>query len=194
MIRLGLIAISLTLTLSGCTLYIFGDDDGDDGVCLAQDEADDRAGLAALLDLVNPQTLECESFGTGGCGPCGCVEGEGDAAPIPSWGYCASPCTGLDEGTCLGATGCRAAYDYNCYTGQGPCTALQPYLGCYATDMTGPIQGDCTGLDSWQCSLHDDCIALHSEVCSGGTCYQSFVECGPEVRELPCDGGPGDCG
>jgi len=171
MIRLTVVAILLTAA-GGCTLDLGGGDDQ----CLTP-VATGSDALAPLPELLDPATLRCESFGGGGCNPaCGpCPPAE----PIPTWAYCYGECDGLDEWTCRAATACRATYDEACYTGNGACTLVDAYLGCHGTDMTGPVEGSCSGLDAFECSRHNDCIALHTPQCSGDTtdCWQQFVEC-----------------
>ncbi|MBP9208372.1 MAG: hypothetical protein KBG28_30670 [Kofleriaceae bacterium] len=175
--------LGLLAPLSACTL-VFG-----------KDEPLPCADLPGQRDpappLRNPDTLTCDNVGGGGsgcdsgCGPCG---GAGDGAPIayPTWAQCGHACEALDEGSCIAAPGCRAAYDYACQTGNGPCTALQPFLGCYPVDTTGPIAGSCLGLGGWDCSQHDDCAALYET--SGPSAV--FAECVPEPGRPwgTCDG------
>jgi hypothetical protein len=188
----SLVFVVIAVATGGCSLW-FNDGD-DDPPCLDTRGGADELG-APLPELLNPETLECQSFGGGcdpACGPCA-----GDAEPVPTWAYCGT-CNGLDETTCLDATGCRAVYDYNCFTGEGACPSLQPYTGCYGTDQTGPIQGSCVGLDAYACSQHDDCIALHTPQCSGdGTqCWQQFVECRDESTcwgVVTCDAAAPSC-
>jgi hypothetical protein len=172
--RLAYAALALALA-PACTLH-FGD--GDDIVCL-QDQ-DDEGFAAPAPGLLNPFNLQCEYFGGGG--GCGAVE---DRAPTPSWGSCLSECGGLDEAVCVETAACRTAYDHNCLLTDGPCPALTPYLGCFPTDTTGPVQGTCEGLDAQECSRHDDCLATYTE--SGG--IRQFQLCLPELRQ-EC----GDCG
>lgn len=179
--------------LSGCTLDLFGG--GDDGGCTELDTRGNNSDLAPLPALLNPETLACETFNPSGCDPaCGPCDPPDD---IPTWAYCGT-CTGSDEATCLVATGCRAVYDYACYTGDGPCTAEVPYLGCYGTDLTGPIHGACDGLGAFECSQHDDCIALHSTAnCPADTsCVAEFVQCVNETTcwgPVTCDAAPPSC-
>jgi hypothetical protein len=190
--RLALLAVT-SLALGGCTLDFGGG--GDDQCLPVPASATGHQDLAPLPSLVNPETLECESFSPGNCNPA-C----GDCPPgpeIPTWAFCGT-CSGVDEATCLAATGCRAVYDYNCYTGMGPCTAEVPYLGCFGTDQTGPIHGACNGLDAFECSQHDDCIALHSvDACPADTsCLEGFVECVNETTcwgPVLCDVAPPSC-
>ena len=184
--------------LAGCSLTFGGDDGGGDDGCLETQGGDSNGLEAPAPELLNPETLRCESWYTGcdsRCGPCP----DGDTRPAPTWAYCYSGCEGMDETQCHATTACRAVYDYACFTGDGPCTAEVPYIGCYGTDQTGPIQGVCVGLDAWTCSQHDDCIALHTPQCSGtdtSDCWQQFVECRDEATcygEVLCDALPPNC-
>lgn len=190
---------SLALALTpACTLH-FGDDD-DDYQCLA--------GAEYSLDpgLLDPDTLECQTFGGGcGCGPCPAAEA--DAIALPSWGSCASSCFGLDETGCTFTAGCRTAYDDACLFTDEPCPLLTPFLGCFPVDQSGPVQGSCEGLDVWECSRHDDCLATYSPgpTCRDGLdddrdgvvddsdeCDLSFQRCAAElVPECPPSA---DCG
>jgi hypothetical protein len=188
---LGL-AFAIAVTAGGCTLDFGGDDNPPCDDTLAGDGRDELG--APLPDLLNPETLQCETYWGGE--PCSC----GNPCPpedVPSWAYCGT-CTGIDEATCLEASGCRAVYDNACYTGSGECTALVPFIGCYGVDQTGPIQGSCGGLDAWECSRHDDCLALHEPQCSGNPseCYQQFVQCVDETTcwgEVTCRAAPPEC-
>ena len=160
-----------SLVLSACTFVFPGDDEPP--VCTQGDG--DRAE-DPVAGLRNPNTLACENFGGGGggsgCGP----SPAGAPLAYPSWPTCQHACEALDEGSCIGTPGCRAAYDYACVTGDGPCTALQPFLGCYPVDNTGPIAGSCLRLDAFECSQHDDCSALYRSSSRG----LAFAECAPE--------------
>jgi len=151
--------LALALPLPACILYDVADDQPCDTIYVPDERVD-------------PSNLTCQDFGGSQCTP-------GDVAlvPIPTWGRCDSPCRTLDEGTCLGASGCRAVYDWACYTGEGPCTAEVPFMGCYPVDESGPVQGSCDNLDAWACSQHDDCLALHDA--NNGLGY---VTCVPEGR------------
>ena len=85
------------------------------------------------------------------------------------------------------ASGCRAIY----IGGTTPA-----FSECWATDMTGPIQGGgCDGLDAYACSQHDDCVAIHAGGCTDTDGFAdpscppgAFVECGDEPGT-----GPGNC-
>ncbi len=199
--RLSYLALALAAAaLPACTLHWGGDDDI---ICPA------REGEPFVPDpgLVNPSTLACESFGGGGCGCGPCTGAEADALALPSWGSCGSSCIGLGEAQCAATTACRTTYDHGCLFTDGPCPALTPFLGCYPVDETGPIQGACAGLDAWDCSRHDDCLASYSPGpgCRDGVdsdgdgvvddsdeCTLEFQQCAPELA-FECDPGT-DCG
>ena len=156
-------ALALALSSSACVIHL-GDDDvpqcGLDGT---------GAGDVAGTLLVDPQTLACTEFGFGGtCGLCGpCPE---PFPPIPSWGACQSTCTGLSEIACDQTAGCRTTYDHDCLLGTGPCTAFQAFLGCFAIDSSGPDLGPCEGLDAFECSRHENCLATYIDygLCNNG--------------------------
>ncbi len=179
------LALVLALTiLPGCHIYFGGDDTGDDTVCAG---AGDGAAEPYYepYEIINPDTLACEDWGWSGGGGCNdacgpCPAAEADAVPLPSWGLCESQCRILDEGTCLAEPGCRATYDWGCYTGDGPCTAEVAFTGCFPLDMTGPLEGACGGLGSWACSAHDNCIALH-DFSGAADSWSTFIECADEV-------------
>jgi hypothetical protein len=190
----------ITLSSTGCIIY-FGDDDDDD--CLY---GGGGAEPAPLPGVRNPVTGQCEYHygggGGGGCDACGVCEPTSidPAGPVPSWGYCESACSYLDEATCLATAGCRAAYmdDFG-------------YYECWAVDMSGPVQGQCAGLDAWECSRHDDCVAWHTSSCSSddptdpsgdiACAIGSFRECAAEpgadpgscFGEVLCDALPPEC-
>lgn len=155
-------ALTLALASSACIIHL-GDDDLPP-VC-----GDDGAGDVAGTLLVDPETLACVEFGFGG-GNCGCVPCPEPLPPIPSWGACQSQCTGLSEIACDNTVGCRSTYDHACLLGDGLCTAFQPFLGCFAVDQTGPIQGACEGLGALDCSRHDNCLATYRDdgLCGNG--------------------------
>ncbi|HVV88133.1 MAG TPA: hypothetical protein VHE35_34065 [Kofleriaceae bacterium] len=159
----GLPAVALA-ALAACVIHL-GDDD--DTPCAAG-VGDPAGGLAAGTLLLDPQTLACVELDFGG--DCGCGPCPQPLPPIPTWGACQSGCTGLPEQACEQAPGCRTTYDHDCLTGDGPCTALSPYLGCVAIDTTGPVPGPCEGLDALACSRHDDCLATYRDngLCDNG--------------------------
>jgi hypothetical protein len=182
--RFALAGVLLLTAASGC--YFYSDDDDcqygggvrTDGEGAAQYDPGQR----------NPETGVCEYFGGGGGGGGGCADpcqpcaepatGE-DRAPTPTWGYCESQCTGLDEASCTEASGCRAIYTSNCI--DADCIDEPLYVDCWSTDMQGPIQGGgCEGLDSYTCSMHDDCSAVHYPACdqAGDQAEPAPVPCG----------------
>lgn len=187
-----LLALSLLLTTSACGFY-FGDDDDDPCLYPAETTGADYQPL----ELRNPFTGECQSFGGGGwcdyeCGPCPAYDEP--AVADPSWGYCESQCTGLDEAACLDTPACRGAYVDVCppYADCDVESALA-FADCWAVDQTGPIQGECSGLDAWDCSRHDDCRAVHwnagEDACTDPSCIGDFGFCMAEPA--PID--PGTC-
>lgn len=137
------LVIVATLGLSGCVLHF-----GDDTAC-----GDDVAPPPAGGLLVNPASLACERFAEPSCG--------GFDPNLPSWGSCESTCRGLDEPTCLATAACRGAYDHDCLFGTGPCPAVTPFLGCFPVDQNQDFITGCAGLDAWNCSRHETCIATH---------------------------------
>jgi len=199
-LRLAFAGLFLVSTASGCIFYSDDDDE-----CLYGTGAGDQAGEgAAAYDpgQRNPETGVCEFFGGGGgggctdpCNPCPDVPTDEDRAPIPTWGYCESQCTGLDQATCSATSGCRAIYTSNCIVDD--CVDEPLFVDCWSTDMQGPIQGGgCEGLDSLTCSMHDDCSAVHVPSCTEpagdapGVCIAGgFGYCSDEDNP----GDPGDC-
>jgi len=181
--------VGLSVPQAGCFLY--GSDDDD---CVYG-----GGGGIADYELRNPDTGLCEWFG-------GSVDGDEcmgyadmEQVPYPDWGECYGYCAGLDETTCLAASGCRAAYVYLCAEGE-ICAGLE-YFGCWSTAPSGPIQGgDCMGLDAYTCSQHDDCVARHwaaggaaGAPCADGSCEDrpepptigNFESCANEPGEPP---------
>jgi hypothetical protein len=165
--RLASFAALLLAVTPACVFYSDDDDCDYGGDGVGSDEA-------YYPGQRNPDTGVCEYFGGGGgggcgdpCRPCPAGEDEGGAqAPAPTWGFCESQCTGLDQATCTETSGCRAIYTSECI--EQPCAQPPVYAECWAVDMTGPIQGGgCEGLDATTCSMHDDCAAVHHPVCDG---------------------------
>lgn len=209
----SLLASLALLGVSGCVFYADDDDE-----CLYGGSGAEATGDGAAdpfqVGQRNPESGECEYFGggggdgggDGGCDPrCGECPPLADRAPEPaqpSWGFCESECTGLDEAGCLAENGCRAIYIERCI---GPddsdCASDHFFAECWSTDMTGPIQGGgCAELDAFTCSQHDDCIAVHTMGgCDDGSesgCTPPastpgpFFWCDDEPTEEP---GPGTC-
>jgi len=192
----------LLLAPTGCDFYFSG---GDDEPPPCPGGAIEPDGSGAPLGIRNPSTGQCEYWGGGGgwcdetCGPCPQAD-EPALQPAPSWGFCESLCTGLDEDTCRDTEGCRGAYIDTC-PADADCSlgASDVFYECWAVDMTGPIQGgDCYGLDAWECSRHDDCRAIHRNSCRlddtrdrrDPACLGEFAMCAQEQRALP---DPGQC-
>ena len=164
--RLSIASISLVSLLfaGGCDIYFGGGGGGDDDCDFG---GSDGSGGSDAFDpapgvdeyLRNPDTGQCEYFGGGGgggwecddpCAPCPDRDEPGAPAPLPSWGSCESFCDGLDEASCYETAGCRAAF------------VEDTYYGCWAVDQSGPVSGGgCDEFDSYECSRHDDCVAVH---------------------------------
>ncbi len=186
-------ALTLFVPTTGCDWY-FGDDDDD--IC--------AFGLAdpsfTPEMLRNPETGVCEEFGYYPDYPCDPVCGQpcpgsnsadGARAPIPTWGYCESYCSGQDEQTCVQSPGCRGVY--------ADVEGARSFVACWATDQTGPIQGgSCEGMDAWTCSQYDDCSAVHACNNAGGDQPLDPSECDVGVfqqcvsEKLGCFGN-GEC-
>jgi hypothetical protein len=174
--RLAWLAI---FALSGCTLY-FGDDGAsDDDACLVRKEP--------VQELRDPVTGACSGVG-GGCGPGGYIEAD--------WAACYGACEGLDQPSCEASAGCRAIFVDTCPT----CDALfLSYAACWGTAPSGPVQGDCNGLDAQACSEHDDCSAVHAQVEAPGgdggftNGIGDFEWCQPELSPTPFACGDQTC-
>ena len=201
----------LTLPLTACNFYFGGGDDPDPcdyGGSSSSSGADQLQEAQLLRD---PQTGQCQDFGWTGpgpcdseCGPCDYPAAEPDSAQaFPSWGYCESYCTGLDQDSCLATDGCRGIFaDGGLETGT--------FQECWQTDQGGaPSIESCEGLDAYACSQQDSCIAQHQFPCGGSgadpipgggapapTCgAEAFVACHNETGDQPvgCYGDQ-DCG
>lgn len=210
------LAFAAALLLSAGSGCLFYSDDDDD--CLYGGAGGAEGEGAAQYDpgQRNPDTGVCEYFGGGGggggcndpCNPCPDVPTDEDRAPTPTWGYCESQCTGLDETNCMAASGCRAIYTSNCIDQE--CADQPVYVDCWSTDMQGPIQGGgCAGLDAYTCSMHDDCSAVHYPACDQadaeapapcgaagfGYCADEGdpVDPGNCYEPVTCDQAPPDC-
>jgi hypothetical protein len=173
MMRLGLLVLPALLS-SGCFLYSDDDDCDYGGI---------PAGEALAAELRNPYTGLCEfGGGGGGGGPCDPqYEGEAPQPEPQDWAICYGGCEGLDELTCLATPACRAAYVSNCADWQGCSEQSYTFFQCWGTAPSGAIQGGpCEGLDAYQCSRHDDCVARHyaSSSCGGGTPAEG-ADCAP---------------
>jgi hypothetical protein len=161
-----------------------GDDD-----CLFP--AKDLPGIAPA-PLRDPGTLLCQSFGTGcnpDCGPCPETTDTTPARtpPIPTWGFCGSPCEGLAESQCKADPTCRVVKDANCTIGAVDC--ITDFLGCFPTDTQVDASVDCFMADAWTCSRSHACEAHHAQgPCpTGGECSRPFATC------VPAGVDPGTC-
>lgn len=198
----------LTLPLTACNFY-FGDDDPDPCEYGGPYANTGSAPLQEAQLLRNPQSGTCEDFGWSNpypcdseCGPCDYPADEpgGAQAPEPTWGFCESYCTGLDQDSCLATDGCRGIF-----SGGGLDTGT--FEECWQTDRGGaPVIDECEGLDAYSCSQQDSCIAEHYVLCvdplpgSGqepnfGCTIDFFAACHNETGEDPtgCYGDQ-DCG
>ncbi len=167
----------------------------------ASDEAPQRSEGSR-----NPDTGLCESWGgsgglggTGGttCGDWGGGPAEGAPRAPQDWGLCTSYCTGLDQQTCMDTVGCRAAQVSNCPEGLDCDSTEYTYFECWAVAPSGPVAGDCSGLDAYQCSRHDNCIARHypGPGCTGGSqadCATGFFDPTQVGNFESCMDEPGD--
>jgi len=163
--------LGISLATAGCDFYFGGgDDDCNYGGAYAEPDA---AGYR------NPFSGQCEYTGGGGGGGCGVVPATDVGAPeAADWAQCYSYCTGLDEQGCMATSGCRAIYRGNCPEGLD-CGIVEDYtyVECWATAPSGPVQGGgCEGLDAYECSRHDDCVARHYPA---GSCSGSEADCAP---------------
>lgn len=182
-------ACLLLPVLSGCILLDGDDDDCDYGGDLRAGEAD----IAIPTPLLrNPDSGQCEDVpidtGGGECDPCGRCAPTGDQqepqAP-PDWGECQNACSGLDEATCLATDACRAAYLTACVGGGCPDDGYD-YYACWAVAPAGYTRGGtCEGLDAYECSRHDDCVARHARIvdcvdCTSDPTVGGFESCAAE--------------
>jgi len=170
---LATLALLALLGTSACSLYW---DNNHPPVC--NNGLSGGVAVPANQQERDPQTGICATVGGGyPCDPqCGlCPEATGSLSP--DWATCSGSCEALDESTCLATSGCRAAYFDD--AGSGSTTTFR---ACWETAPSGPIEGgDCTTLDAYGCSRHDDCIALYS---SSGP---NFDRCAAEPVGNVCD-------
>lgn len=185
---------AILVLLAGCDLYFGGDDEPP---CTGWGTG--GGASQPSQQLRNPETGQCEDYGGWGgcydsCGPCAY-----DLAAQPDWGSCYSKCEGLDEASCLGASGCIAAYDE--YIDYADAPSINNFKGCWATAPSGPIQGgDCWNLGAQECSRHDDCSMYFGDGYGNDAppnaliAPSTFERCAPEPTTQGCDGvncGPG---
>jgi len=155
---------------------------------------DDQCDLVAAQELVadpaplrNPETLSCQSFGTGcdpACGPCPLAD---PSQPIPTWGFCGHSCEQLTETACSADPSCRVIKDVRCLLGRD-CTT--DFLGCFPTDQGIDNSIDCFAAeDGATCSRSNACVAMHRADCSGAAnippeCVRTFALCAPEGADI----------
>ena len=184
---------ALLAVLPGC-FYFVGDDSGGDDCTIVERTA---GAPIATAPLRNPETLTCESFGTGcdpACGPCPAL------APEPTWGQCGSPCETLGPADCAADPGCRVVTDAAC---EISLNCLTNFVACFPVDRAADNTIDCFTADAWQCSRSNACTALHSNApCpNDAECPRPFELC---VREgtspgrchdmVTCRALPPECG
>lgn len=149
------LALAAVLVLAPACVLHLGDDDQP---LPCKTVGDGVAGAPFGTFVVDPTTLVCVE----GVIPCDGTCGACDQDPAQTWAPCQSQCTGLDANTCAATSGCRQAWDQLCLLTDAICTIPDNgYYGCFATDLTGPIQGVCDGLGAQDCSRHDDCLATY---------------------------------
>ena len=167
------------LTLAPGCFWVF-DDKGDDACDLPLAEVADPAPLR------NPETLLCETFGTGcdpSCGPCPLTD---LSQPFPSWGTCGNACEQLSEGACAADPSCRVVKDAKCAVGR---LCETDFVGCFPTDQgTDPTLSCFAADDGSTCSRSNGCVAFHRSDCSAGErseqCPRSFALCAPEGADV----------
>ena len=185
-----LLCLVLLAALPACSVFGFGDDDGDDDSCVGAPEPTPGAGDGIALPtngngLRDPQTGGCDFFG--GCG--GPVPETADRAPldVPDWGVCGWPCEQVgSEDACRQSDACRAIYVASCAGSAAGCDDIA-YASCWPTAPSGPVRGsECGGLDAQECSRHDDCVAVHLRGSSGQ--ILDFLGCQNEIAPAPACG------
>ena len=170
-----MVAVSVLASLAGgCTIY-FGDDTGDD--CYGEGAPE------IWLGYRDPWTGECQNWGGGGGGCYYPLDDSADLAePPPDWAACPGACEGLIETTCLDTPGCRGAYLDSCPPNADCDESFVEFLECWGTAPTGPILFEsCWGLDAYDCSRTDECIAVYFRELEG---QMAFSYCAPEEPEM----------
>jgi hypothetical protein len=173
-------AVLVLVVLGGCDLYFGGGDD--EPPCYDYGYDDSKPDIAAD-QLRDPYSGQCSYFGGNypcddACGPCPAI----GVAPNPDWGSCYSICEGLTESSCKTTTGCYAAY-LDDPTADGK----RDFYGCWQTAPSGPIHGTCTGNDAYECSRHDDCSAVYSDLTLDAEPAFQFLSCVPESNTYSCE-------
>jgi len=176
--------LALLLLVPAC-FWEHGKGGGDD-VCVLTGNGTDVPAIAQA-PLRDPGDLRCVSFGSGcdpSCGPCP------EAAltpPIPSWGFCGSPCETKGPSECAADPTCRVVKDAGCTIGGNTC--LTDFLGCFPTDTQVDASINCFQADAWDCSRNHACEAHHAQMpCPlDGECARPFATCTPAGVD------PGSC-
>jgi hypothetical protein len=162
------LACAALFTVAACSFYGDGDDD-----CVYYD----RGAPVQAYELRDPQSGTCQPYYDNtcdsSCEPCALTGAE--AQPNPDWAQCYGACEGLTETACQATPRCRAVY------------AGTTYHECWGIAPSGPvIGGSCGAFGAYECSLHDDCMAIHDV----GTPLGAFRTCAPEGEILqpppPC--------
>jgi hypothetical protein len=175
---LALLAAALA---AGCTLYPEDSGPADAGGSICNND-----NVSTAEQLLDPSTLQCESFGTASCGPCTlCPQPSNVGIEIPDWGSCTSACLGLDEAACGQTSGCRLTYNDDAYWSMGTMGSASGYSsdfqGCYPVDTDPAPAAPCTQLDADQCAANAACAALYQiELCNSVGCdTPRFAGCVP---------------
>jgi len=181
----------LILITSGCTLYFETGDDQPPPTCSTP---------FTTVNLVDPATLQCETFSEPGPCPPGCscpvingVNGSRIAAQ-PTWGSCDSSCEKLDEASCLASdSNCRVARDWARYYENDP----NSFIGCFPLDQIQDV-GDpvaCEGRDAESCTRGSFCTALYQAIPNdcAGCADEQFQECIPTGQKAGVCNGPTAC-
>lgn len=118
-----------------------------------------------------------------------------DIPPPPPWPRCQHPCEQIrDEARCAITSGCRVARE-QCGLFDDRCARVGPFIGCFPTNTTAPVEGACSDLGAAACATRDDCGAqyLHGPDCpqlrdpdarvrpDGPNCHFDFVTCYDEL-------------
>jgi hypothetical protein len=161
--------VCIAALLAGCDLY-WGDHSGGDD-CLVNEAAPQH------VDLRDPQTGQCQTFGGSACNTgCGLCDNNGIA--VPTWAICMGACEQIKDETQCAATA-------NCHV-----TRLDgTFWGCWEVEPTGPVSGHCATLDAFSCTSMDSCVGLYTNEDKDGTTPQ-FVGCTDEQAPPPpaaCD-------
>jgi hypothetical protein len=183
---LSTVALLALSASAGCTFYFGGDGDDDCAVPPVYEGS-----------YRNPETGACEPGGGGWDYGCGDDDDDYYGGPepypvedaaAPDMAVCYERCEGLSEDACITTDGCRATYQqdaFDCPPGALCPEALPVFSECWGIAPSGPVYGACEGLDAWECSRHDDCIAVYLSGERFGFSY-----CAPE----PGGGGGGGGG